>query len=209
MKADEFKSLTEIRLNPGVVISNIGISRIKEILNQVETVKLDYPKFIDNEAEFYESFLKYCAAIKRLCIRAKSHSPIIGTDNSWLCRKYPKLEHFELTAIEFGPIDELKTFFEQNTNINSFATDIETIMENRDAFKMVAAKWNILIIKFECRNTLNLDARDFLIELYERGLFKHLHVSLFISSIDDHEIANHLAALKFLEKISISCVFPS
>lgn len=207
MEADGFKSLKEIRLKPGVVITTIGISRINEILNQVKTVKLDYPKFIDSEAEFYESFLKYCTAIKRLCILGKCHSPIVGTDNSWLYRKYPKLEHFVLTAIKSGPIDELKTFFEQNTNIHSFATNIEMIMANRDVFKMITPKWNVLSIKFKCRNTLNLDARDFLIELYTCGLFKKLHVSLITSFIIDHEIANYLASLKFLEKISIDGVF--
>lgn len=73
IKAESFKSLTEIILYCPIFTNNL-ISRIKEILGQLETVKLSHASFSDRNAEFYESFLQFCTRMKNLSI----HSHVRG-----------------------------------------------------------------------------------------------------------------------------------
>lgn len=88
---------------------------------QLETVKLAYTKFLDKNKEFHESFLQFCTSLKRLCISSKT-TPIIGIDNSWLQRKYPKLENVELFTHENHYVNEFQVFFEQNVNLKHLMT---------------------------------------------------------------------------------------
>lgn len=130
---DHFKYLTKLYLN-NVVLTTFGISLIKPILGQLETLKLLFTKFLSKKQEFYASFLQHCTNIKRLHIVAESGVPIIGVDNSWLQRKYPKLEHFEVITLKRHEISELKVFFELNAHLKSFTTNEQIILANQNAF---------------------------------------------------------------------------
>lgn len=177
MEADLLKSLTEIQL-AFVVLTTEGISRIKEILGQVETVKLEYPQFRYENQEFYECFLQFCIKVKKLCVHGALNlpgAPIVGIDNSWLLLKYPTLEWLELTTLKTGPIDELRTCFDQNTGIKTFATNIELILANIETFHNTIAKWDVLSIHFEEAKKLN-SSWSLLNNLHERGLFRELHL---------------------------------
>ncbi|XP_055303244.1 uncharacterized protein LOC129568928 [Sitodiplosis mosellana] len=206
MEADQFKSLTEILL-PTDVLTDAGISRIKGILGQLETVKLCFPLSLDDNKDIYGDFLKYCTNVKELCIQGSSNSCLVGADNSWLLREYPTLEHFELTMDkdETGPIDELSTFFERNTHIKRFATNVEMILANSDTFKTIPAKWDVLIVRFCNTNTFN-PSRDLLNELYERGRFNEVHVyfrTLFPYTYFDQASVNELTSFKGLTKLYV------
>ncbi|XP_055303250.1 uncharacterized protein LOC129568935 [Sitodiplosis mosellana] len=201
MRADQFKSVTEIRLR-NVTFSDVGISRIKEILGQLETVKLINPRFTSPNQEFYVSFLQYCTNVKKLCIQSMK-IPIVGRDNGWLLRQYPTLEHFELTYYEYGnrTVDELAEFFEQNTNIKTFATNTDIILKHKNIFKNTKAKWDVLSVQWN--SIFKFDwSLDILNELHERGLFRQLHV-YFDESYLDQGTVNGLTSFNGLTKLFI------
>lgn len=133
-----------------VHLTDKGISRLKDILGQLETVKIRESHFCGGNNEFYESFLQSCTDIKRLYIQDTwndGNEAIIGANNSWLLRQYPTLENVELIPLKCRAINELQTFFEQNPQIKSFAIDVDTILANRDTFKNTNAKWDILSVR--------------------------------------------------------------
>ncbi|XP_055303254.1 uncharacterized protein LOC129568938 [Sitodiplosis mosellana] len=201
MKADQFKSLTEIRLT-NVTFSDVGISRIKEILGQVETVKLVNPRFTSPNQEFYVSFPQYCTNVKKLCIQSMK-IPIVGRDNGWLLRQYPTLEHFELKNYEYGnrTVDELAEFFEQNTNIKTFATNTDFILAHINILEDTKAKWDVLSIRSGCIKFERL--RDILNELHERGLFKELHIYFNGTSIFNQAMVHELISFNGLTKLFV------
>ena len=205
MSRNQFKSLTEIAL-AYFTLNDESVSCMKEILGQLEVVKVQYITIDDDKMEFYESFLQYCTKMKKLCVQGWNDTPIIGADNSWLHRKYPTLEHFELITDVGGRIDELKTFLEQNTNIHRFATSAEMILANREALKNSSVKFEVLSVEFEVIETLN-ESADLLNELFERGFYKQFHAYFktieYISTFDQ-ETANRLASLNGLTKLYIT-----
>lgn len=222
MKANQYKSLTEIHLRgthplrrgewtamDSFILTTKGISRMKEILGRLETIRLDSPCFcIEKNQDFYESFLQFCTNLKKLYILvAMEDKPthayaggtrLIGVDNRWLLRRYPTLEHFELT-VQFSAstnfeIDELRTFFDQNTRIKTFATNVEIILANSDTFKSTTAKWDVLSILFEHKEKFN-SSRDLLNDLRERSLFKESHFYFHECFEFDHEMINQLISV--------------
>lgn len=207
MKADRYKSLTEIRLIL-VFLSDKGISCIKEILGQLETVKFHSHRYQDESIEFYKSFLQFCPNLKKLYILGSrkdegSGTSIIGADDSWLRGTYPTLEHFELAAGGIAPIDELRIFFEQNTKIKTFATNVEIILNNIDIFKNINAKWNVLSVKFDNTRTFDFTIRNVLNEQHKRGLFKELNLYFHNFFNFDQDTANHLIHFNGLTKLFI------
>lgn len=89
---------------------------------------------------------------------------IVGTDNSWLRRKYPTFEHFELITPKEFKIDELQTFSEQNVNLKRFATSLEKILENKNAFVNIQLNLDVLSVNLNFSDTFSSSA-DFLNEL--------------------------------------------
>lgn len=54
------------------------------------------------------------------------------------------------------PLDELKTFLDQNINAKTFVTNIEMILANSAIFKTVKAKWDVLSVLFDADDRFNL-----------------------------------------------------
>lgn len=205
LKADQFKSLTEIELFEIGMLSftDKGISCIKEILGQLETVKLTQC-VIHKDMEFYESFLQFCINIKKLCLfyplqwnYTHSSVNIFGANNSWLLRKYSKLEYFELRNITTGRIAELQTFFEQNTTIKTFATNMKLIRSNSEIFKNINSTWNVLSVVFEDPYAIDTSL-DLLSNLYEREHFQHLHLHIPKHIFFQQSIANQMTSLSLI-----------
>lgn len=200
MRAYRFEFLTGIVLDGDLNIRGITHDD-KKILGQLKSIKLDGVT-INEKREFYDSFLQFCTKLRTLRIRTYV-GPIIGIDNRWLQRKYPTLEHFELTASEGAPpIDELQTFFEQNTDIKTFGMHIENLLMNRNTFRIIQTKLNVLSVIFFYKSFNS--SRDFLNELHERGLFKELHIYFFpiIDSFDQDAI-NQLSSFNGFTKLGI------
>lgn len=135
-KSHVFKSLKRI-LFQNLTLTNEKIACIKHILNRVETVELTRCTI---EAEFYEGFLQYCNNMTKLASSASTlwpgivskavnlkvyrRRPLVGTDNSWLHRKYPKLECFELNGLDWDHevYDDLDEIFKANPNVRKLLT---------------------------------------------------------------------------------------
>ncbi|XP_031620199.1 uncharacterized protein LOC116338807 isoform X1 [Contarinia nasturtii] len=204
MDFDRFKWLEEILLTR-VTLTDNGIERIKPLLEKVQTLKLNFPHYFDKTKEFFDSFLQFCPNVKRLCIQAIRSDTIVGSDNRWLLRKYPTLEHFELEIINRSePIAELKTFFEQNLSIKHLALNVETILENSETIKNIQQKFDVLSIFFCHTNTFEL-ARDALNKLYGMGKFKELHVYFHVlyNSIFDKTAVDQLKSYNGLTKLYV------
>ena len=171
-------------------------------------VKLEAVKVEEagKKKEFHDSFLRFCTKMRTLCIRGYEWNKgiIIGIDNRWLLRKYPMLEHFELTTFDSEPIDEFQTFFAQNTNIQTFATNIDILSANRITFKNIQSKLNVLSILFLYAGSFDLN-RDFLNELHARGLFKELHIYFYPSfGLFDQTALNQLISFNGLTKLFVA-----
>lgn len=171
---DTCKSLRHIRLS-GILLED-RIECIKEILMRVKTVDLvECP----NREEIYNIFLKYCTSMTSLSIKRsyklRNKSIIIGSSNEWLHRKYPTLQHFELTELYELPENELRIFFERNPNVQTFTIDSNSLWENRQSIISSEIKLNKLAIEF-----MNEEFADEIIqllnELYVVGFYKYLHV---------------------------------
>lgn len=160
-------------------LSVAKINCLKQIMRTVKYVKLDNCTI---NGDFYVKFLKFCPRLKVLCIydqlRCSIRNPnenriLIGANNDWLTRKYPTLRYFEL--INRNEINELKAFFIQNPNVQSFGINSIAFLDNGDFFKTTNIKLNNLMIHFDGRTATVREIHSNLNSLYERGGFKSLH----------------------------------
>lgn len=125
---------------------------------------------------------------------------MMGVNNRWLLRRYPKLEKLEWIgeAIRTG---ELKTFFLQNPNVQDFTTDLKTFLRHRRMFMDSQIKLTHLTIINKFGSLINpgvpLNLEKILHTLHRRSFYKRLH---FFGHEDDpvYEIAASISALETL-----------
>lgn len=166
-----------------------GFEHIKDILNGIEILDMNECVI---KGDFYEDYLKYCPNVKSLSVsrsgRISDKSIIIGSRNSWLLRNYPNLENFELLEAYELKMNELNTFFQQNPNIRTFSTDSKSLWENRNSIMNVDLKFEKFAIDiyqsriFDSNNqpiSMLEAAHNLLVQLYEKGFYKWLHLCLF------------------------------
>lgn len=96
---------------------------------------------------------------------------------------YPKLEHLEWSqSKKFGhKIDEIRTFFERNPNVRSFATNHNNLWASRDLILESGVKLDDLTIEIYERAErvmpeMITQVCNLLNEFYARGVFKRLHL---------------------------------
>lgn len=168
------KSLRHIWLHGS--LPERGIEYMRDVLAKIENIDLDECFF---RYEFYNFFLKHCITMKSLSVRrslkVRNKSIIIGDGNDWLQRKYPTLENIELTELYKLNGNELKTFFVLNPNVRTFSTDSPSLWENRETFLTCDVKLDKLAVEFTSKDVA-VSVVDLLVELFERGFFKRLHV---------------------------------
>lgn len=185
--------LCELRMTQ-IDLTDYEIECIKGILNGVEIVEMEHCTI---KSDFYENFLRFCPKLKRLSVSRSSydrdHGIVIGSNNDWLFRTYPTLEHLELTDLYEFMNQELMAFFQRNPNVRIFSTDAKSLLANRDAFLECDIKLNRLAIEFHPQ-AINSEIEpnaivDFfykqLIKLHKRAFFQELH--LYITFLD-HQI---------------------
>lgn len=170
------KSLRQIRL--GGFLPEDGIQCIKNVLSEIEFIELDE---YFNRDEFYEKCLCHCPKLKSLSVKRsvkiRDKLIIIGSGNDWLLRKYPTLEHLELTDMYEILGGELKVFFEQNPNVRTFSTDSKSLWDNRDSFLACNANLDQLAVEFRGKEiAITIAVYNLLNELHENGCYKKLHV---------------------------------
>lgn len=177
--AATFKSLTEIHL-VGVRLTAPKIECLKGILEKIEFLKT---RDVEIKVDFLD-LLKFCTNLKRLSIRnlktindsdePYNRSSILAAD--WLCRKYPKLEHFELIDVENFKFIELLEFFKQNRNIRSFSTDTKFLSRFEHLITEADVSLDDLTIVRDCKDELvNQSITIQLNHLHKLGFYKRLH----------------------------------
>ncbi|XP_055301901.1 uncharacterized protein LOC129568254 [Sitodiplosis mosellana] len=201
------KSIREIRL--GNNLPEDAIERIKNVLKKVEVIEMNECTF---RQEFYEYFLKQCPKLKKLSVKRsykiRNKAIIIGSDNDWLLRKYPTLEHIELTDIYEFQMNELNNFFELNHNVRSLSIDSASLEANQDLFLSSNTKLEKLTVEFSSQN-LSKPVNDLLAQLHERNFFKHLLVYF---RFDPQENLEQMFAMPFstsLESLNFEIPWPN
>lgn len=156
-------------------LSVAKVNCLKKVLLTVECVILDNCTI---SGGFYQNFLKFCGNIKKLCIHsghvrnAGGYHILIGTDNDWLTRKYPTLEHLDMQHDFTQKIVELKTFFKQNPNVRNFTTYSNFFLENLEFFRNI--KLDKLEIGVESKDRTKICKH--LITLHGHGVFHRLQL---------------------------------
>lgn len=171
-----FKSLKSIEFYGGHLTS---IGSIEKILPNLETLKFIHCKL---DGDLHDKFLQYCSNLKRLYVRdsdaeGRQRRVFIGNSNSWLNRKYTKLEHFEVNSRCRN--EKVILFLKQNRNIVQFSTTIEFLMENFKSLSTSKIQLNtlaILHLKLTTNERKFINFVDQMLSLQKRGIFKHLHL---------------------------------
>lgn len=157
-------------------LNGAQIDGIKYILNQLETLKLNY---VQINGDFYDVLLKHCPRLKYLSVGTCTlPKTIIGTGNDWLLRHYPMLEHFEIDVrspckdtLEFA--ESFFAFFERNPNVRIFSTDSvflslcnQSLLQSYIRFERLD-----ILIKHNLNTICNLTN-----DLYAQNIFEKLHL---------------------------------
>lgn len=202
IRTNSYKSLNQIEMTAS------GVSRkqfigVKTYLEKVQYIKV-YPDSLSLKEGFFESFLKFCSNLKRLTIVLVSTN-LIHYQNDWLLRNYPLLEHFELQMLNAHKIEAMETFLQLNPNIRTIAIYGRFLWMNRESFRIVGHKLNILATTYieNYLNSVELSVFCGLLnELHEQKLYKRLHL-YFPGACFKQIHANELALVKGLAKLAV------
>lgn len=197
-----FRKLENIQLVKTEVSAN-KIECIKGKLSTIETVGLIECKF---NGDLHGDFLKFCVSLKHLYVlQDVNDNKIAGFGNEWLLHKYPTtLEHFSLILLHCKqPIDELKTFFERNSNIRRISVMANCLWLNRLSIMEASLELDFLEIYCSLQTSFTSLFTNWLNELHEKGVFKKLHLNSIVEV--NRTNINQLASLRGLEKLIICC----
>lgn len=180
-------------------LNDTQIDGIKYILNELETLKLNY---VQINGDFYEVLLQHCPRLKYLGIGTCTlPKMIIGTGNDWLFRQYPTFEHLEIDVRSpcKEPLQcaELLVLFERNPNIRIFSTDSAFLLLGNQLWRgsnIKLERLNILI-KHNLNSICNLTN-----DLFSQEFYKKLHLYGGSRAFLRDE-AQHLPAFFNLEKL--------
>lgn len=192
------KSITRIDFRHAV-ITEYRAKQIESILNKVEIIHLNN---CDVRGDFFDCFLKFCTELKHLIVDDESPENIlIGTDNNWLDRHYPTLKHIELNVLFYSKMDEipeLTKFIGCNHHIQSFATDLISLIYLQHALKQSRIRLRDLAVAFD-RFCSTYDAIFLLAELHDQHIYNRLHI------YDNHtRVYGWNLSMRFFRKILLN-----
>lgn len=174
------------------------IAGIEDKLKQIEFLRLFG---CEVEGDLYYSCLVFCSNLKRLSITENTWRFEAEATNQWLLKKYPLLENFELEPSVNRHLNELHTFFELNPTVQMFSTSAYLLWMNRAALIGVALDDLAILVDFIDGNKF-ADFCNFLNELHEQGVYRHLHL-YFACPLADQEVIDKTAKLNALFKLYI------
>lgn len=156
---------------------------IKDILPNVEILKFILSEF---DMDLHETFLSHCKNLKRLYVgdNLDGNQPVvIGTSNSWLTKKYPTIEHFEINSQK--RINGFVQFLKINPNIGQFSCNIGFLLQNMDSILKSNIKMNDLAIFHAATNINEAKFNAFannLLALHKRKFFQQLRLYFYQNS---------------------------
>lgn len=177
---------------------------LRDSLKHVESVILEY---CTATQEFYRQFPKLCLNLKRLYIR--DYNCRFGTPQNtgfdWLLWTFPKLEHLHWSLSRCGAtVNELKTFFRNNSHVKSFTTDLVSLYANKHLLIESEIKLNDLTVDVSKHfrppqhvEQIYFDALD---ELAQHGIFKRLHYNLMDF---DQEVIDRMTQLPSIKSLCL------
>lgn len=206
-KGHQFTSLQHLYLN-GVDLVTTRVVCFQNNLHQFKIIQIKQCSF---QCNFYETFLKLCVNLEQLYIQYDLGDLIKETENDWLLKSYPKLEHLELTPIKLMQfnVNELAQFLQINPNVQSFSTSIRFLWENQQKFLQSNIQLDTFGVKIgrnyglRFREILQVETAaifDLLNQLYAKSFYKSLH--LFVTHIDE-EYTSEMQTVHGLEKVCI------
>lgn len=169
---------------------------IRKVLSKIETLTMNETLIFSFHWEY---FLKHCENLRSLSVILNSNC-----EHLWLLHRYPKLCHLELTSdINGFSIDELRSFFDQNPNIERFSTTATYFSCNRIAFKN--AKFDELAIQIEDSYKINLKLlATILNDFYQHGIYKRLYLQILSEIAKKNLFYGFIQSLRALEVLCIT-----
>lgn len=163
----QFQQLKHLTIR-GTNFTNININKMKGVLSQLEYMSIHGCKMND---AFLENLLNLTPNIKRLFLDD------IHTENKWLQRNYPTLEHCEIISETFVPITEFLTY---NPNIRKLGTNLINAWKNMHLIKASGINLDVLaILSTDWDRLSDLDLRSFWRLIDEHcllGIYKRVHL---------------------------------
>lgn len=211
LHSDEFESIHHIYL-VCVPLNEVRIKCIEKLLGRVEFVQLKNCS-VDDNADFYEIFLKFCSNLKQLYVQEDNFSrnrtrQYQSQYSTWLLQRYSHLEYLEFVPKFSSTLKDISAFFDQNPNVRSFSTSLTSIWKMRNEFLNCNAELDQLEVKvvrgarnnFENQDEIMASVCVLLNQLYERQFFKRLNIYVEnLSQITRRE----LLSLNGLDKLCI------
>lgn len=199
--AEQYCALKTLHLR-GIEMTDTQIDYIKNVLNNVENIDL---KQCTIYGDFNEKFLKYCPKLKRLRLHDVFFDPEDG-GKYFFQQKFDSLQYIDFSTLQiYSKNDELKKFFEQNTELKHFGVSNHFLWINQEMF----IESNMKLESFAIYTAISDDVDEIstvefvnlLKTLYERGFFKSFHFKIIETdgNVDYQELINELATLDAFE----------
>lgn len=181
------------------------IDKFREILSKIETLNLNKCKIDGN---LHDAILDLCSNLKGLSLTYNKWYQIINsTDNNWLFRKYPTLEHFEYLGSDYDfwrlRSHHIITFLEINPNIRHLGVSEKFILENEQTIMSSNVKLDNLAIWFEIESNLG-EFCGLLNRLHNRKFYGRL--MMYFKKTIDHQQIDQLVSLRGLVKLYVNSI---
>lgn len=198
----KFRNIKQLSVR-NVNVTSFEIESIKNVLKNVERFSISWWEV---NGSFYDTVLAHCPKLTHLYLQSSPNgSTIIGSDNDWLLRKYPALEHFSLTMFWEPKIDELKTFLEINPNIKTFSAVDKWFWANREVVLSANVQLNELSIFITSEDWENFGSLwNLLNQLFERGFYKRLNLYYNVYACNQ-TLFDQMAKLNGIRKLENKC----
>lgn len=150
----------------------------QNVLENVETVNIYCTKIFS--PKIFETLATYAPNLKSLTVKYSTWGGLLFWQN------YKNLEELSYDAYSYDEleIENLKDFLENHKKLKRFNCDYHSLMENGDVLKNTAINLDAFDVSFDSFTIAvhsHVEWDNFtskLIELYERGIFKYINISL-------------------------------
>lgn len=201
IEPDCIKLVKGVRFTIKTSVTSSLIECIKDILNQLEDIRITNLKL---QGDFYEDFLKWCPNLRYLSIQYFDALKL-GTDNGWLTRQYPTLQHIHFDDKVYGvkEIAELPTFFKLNPQIRTLSVTIYFLLKHTNLLCEAKITFDQLIVGVDSFFEDEMPCVcDLLKRLHHYGFYKRVHIRGFFFACAQDDV-NLFGTIPALEKLSL------
>lgn len=171
---------------------------INKYIHQLEVVDIS----CDVNVNLYDRLLKWCTNLKTLHISRQYLCPEqIPKQDSWMCQKYPKLEHFEFNSRDLKY--ELMTFLEKNSNLKTFGMRADDLWMYRNKIMNSQMRLNLFKIRGATINDSFFAFCELLNKLYEQEFYKRLHIEISAFKFLPSTVYAALSSVLGLERLDV------